>query len=157
MVSFREILTLLSKREVEFIVVGGVAAVLQGAEFMTRDVDIVHRRTPENIQRLLGVLEELDARYRSRPDLAPNATPLSSAGHQLLRTSKGPLDLLGEIEEGLDYDALLACSEELSLGPGVTIRFPSVDVLIRVKERSSAPKDQLQLLLLRAVRKRLGL
>ncbi len=69
MVRFREILTILSNRDVEFIVVGGVAAVLHGADFMTRDVDIVHRRSPENLQRLLGALEELEARYRSRPDL----------------------------------------------------------------------------------------
>lgn len=34
---------------VEFIVVGGAAAVLHGAPITTRDLDIVHRRTPENV------------------------------------------------------------------------------------------------------------
>jgi hypothetical protein len=34
--------------DVEFIVVGGVAAVLQGAPVVTFDLDILHRRTPEN-------------------------------------------------------------------------------------------------------------
>lgn len=35
---------------VEFVVVGGEAAVLQGAMIFTQDLDIVHRRTPENVR-----------------------------------------------------------------------------------------------------------
>ena len=49
---------------VEFIIVGGVAAVLQGVPITTNDLDIVHRRTPENVARLLEVLLELDATMR---------------------------------------------------------------------------------------------
>ncbi len=40
---------------VEFIIVGGAAAVIQGAPITTNDLDIVHRRTPENVARLRGV------------------------------------------------------------------------------------------------------
>jgi len=46
---------------VEFIVVGGVAAVLQAVPIVTMDVDIVHRRTPENTARLMDVLSRLKA------------------------------------------------------------------------------------------------
>ena len=49
---------------IEFIVVGGTAAVLQGAPISTNDLDIVHRRTPENVARLLEVLLHLDATMR---------------------------------------------------------------------------------------------
>ena len=49
---------------VEFIIVGGVAAVLQGVPITTNDLDIVHRRTPENVARLLEVLLKLDATMR---------------------------------------------------------------------------------------------
>jgi hypothetical protein len=49
---------------VEFIIVGGVAAVLQGVPITTTDLDIVHRRTPENVARLLEVLLKLDATIR---------------------------------------------------------------------------------------------
>lgn len=38
--------------DIEFIIVGGAAAVLQGAPITTTDLDIVHRRTPENVARL---------------------------------------------------------------------------------------------------------
>ena len=40
---------------VELVLVGGLAAVAQGAPLTTHDVDIVHRRTPENVDRLMGV------------------------------------------------------------------------------------------------------
>jgi hypothetical protein len=51
----------LSAAGVEFIVVGGAAALLHGAPITTQDLDIVHRRTPENVERLLHVLLRLDA------------------------------------------------------------------------------------------------
>jgi hypothetical protein len=154
MVRFREILTVLCKHRVDFVVVGGVAAVLDGAPYTTYDVDVVHRRTPENIDRLLMALSELGARYRSRPDLAPDRSHLESAGHQLLKTTAGPLDVLGEIEGGLDYNALLASSRPVSIGSEMIVQVPTVEVLIRLKEGSSNPKDQLQLGLLRTVQER---
>jgi hypothetical protein len=65
--SFGELLRLLAEHEVEFIVVGMVAGVLQGVPLTTKDVDIVHHRTPENIQRLLTVLAKLKAVVRHDP------------------------------------------------------------------------------------------
>jgi hypothetical protein len=61
---------------VEFIIVGGVAAVLQGVPITTNDLDIVHRRTPENVVRLLELLLKLDATMRydmARRGLRPTA------------------------------------------------------------------------------------
>jgi hypothetical protein len=54
----------LTSAGVEFIVVGGAAAVLHGAPTSTIDLDIVHRQTPDNVNRLLGVLTRLDTIYR---------------------------------------------------------------------------------------------
>ncbi len=51
-----EILRLLASRQVEAIVVGMAAGILRGAPLTTEDVHIVHRRTPDNVARLLGVL-----------------------------------------------------------------------------------------------------
>jgi hypothetical protein len=58
---FAEILRLLATNEVEFVVVGMTAGVLQGAPVTTIDLDVVHRRDPENVARLLRVLRNLDA------------------------------------------------------------------------------------------------
>ena len=67
---------------VEFIIVGGVAAVLQGVPITAIDLDIV-RRTPENVARLLEVLHNLDATMRydlARRGLRPTAEMLPGKG-----------------------------------------------------------------------------
>src|SRR3954447_2164849 len=96
---FRVILQTLFDCGVDFIVVGGVCAVLHGAPVSTLDVDLVHSRAPENLERLLAALQDLDAYYREQPDrrLRPGPSHLASAGHQLLLTRAGPLDLLGTV------------------------------------------------------------
>jgi hypothetical protein len=99
-VDIRAILRKLAEHEVEFIVVGGVAAVLAGAPINTFDLDVVYRRTPDNLDRLLAALSELDAVFRGDPRrIRPNRSHLESAGHKLLATRHGDLDCLGSIEE----------------------------------------------------------
>src|SRR5436309_772923 len=107
--SLESLLATLASSDVEFIVVGLLAAVAQGAPVTTHDLDIVHRRTSENVVHLVDVLvNQLDARYRGRPDvLRPTVEILSGPGHSLLQTNAGPLDVLGAIEGGRDFDALL--------------------------------------------------
>ena len=76
------ILRALAAAQVDFIIVGGVAAVIHGAPIVTRDLDLVHSRTPENIERLLPVLRALGARYRHRKEFVPERSHLASPGHQ---------------------------------------------------------------------------
>jgi hypothetical protein len=111
----------------------------------------VHSRTPENIERLLGALRELDAFYRMdlTRKLPPTASHLASPGHQLLTTNLGTLDLLGTIEEGTSYEDLVADSEELDIG-GVPVRVITLERLISIKEKLTRPKDQIMLVVLRA-------
>lgn len=103
------ILRTLVDHQVEFLIVGGVTAVLQGAPISMLVVEVVHSTDPANISRVLAALEELDAIYRAQPELRlrPNASHLSSAGHQLLITRLGPLDVLGSIGNGRTYPDLL--------------------------------------------------
>lgn len=78
-----------------------VAAVLQGVPMMTWDLDIVHRRTPENVDRLLRVLQDIEAIARHDPRrLRPNETHLIGPGHVLLETRFGDFDCLGAIDGG---------------------------------------------------------
>src|SRR5580700_10633737 len=94
--SLRGTLRLLSENQVDYILVGGLAAVLQGVPVSTFDVDIVHSREALNIHRLLAVLETLDAVFRMQPDrrLKPNASHLSGEGYVNLVTRLGILDVL---------------------------------------------------------------
>src|SRR5262249_51896334 len=130
--------------------VGGLAAVAQGAPLTTHDVDIVPRRSVENIDRLLAVLESIDAQHRgswSGGPLRPDQRELLGTGHSLLMTSLRPLDVLGAIEGGRDYESLLPDSIEIDVG-GHPIRVLSLAVLVELKRASTHPKDRYALAIL---------
>jgi predicted nucleotidyltransferase len=136
---------------VEFVLVGGLAAVLQGAPIDTFDIDVVHSREAENVARLQPVLEALDAVFRIQPArrLKPNASHLASAGHLNLITRYGPLDLLGTIGRDLGYRELLPHSADLDIGEDLRIRVLDLETLIALKEELAGEKDRAALPILR--------
>ena len=91
----------LIKADVNFILVGGLAAVVQGAPVTTMDVDIVHNRSSENIIKLLAFLKSIGAFHRRLDDkvIEPTERDISGEGHALFSTRLGPLDVLAVIEE----------------------------------------------------------
>jgi len=146
-----EILRRLAAGHVELIVVGMAAGVLRGAPVTTVDLDIVHRRHPENVARLLRVLGDLDATYRHDPRrLRPAESHLVSPGHQLLVTTYGNLDCLGTVGGGRSYEDLLARAPELDLGNGLVVHVIDLPTLIELKEQAGRPKDLAVLPVLRA-------
>jgi hypothetical protein len=154
---FLEILKVLTRHRVDFVIVGGVSAVLHGAPVTTFDLDVVHSRANENITRLLSALEELDAVYRAQPErqLRPGETHLASPGHQLLLTKFGPLDVLGMIGKSRTWEDLLGGTRTMEMEPGMVVRVLDLETLIAVKEELGFPKDAAMLPLLRqALRER---
>lgn len=152
------ILDVLLEFQVEFVLVGALAAVAQGAPVTTHDVDVVHARSPENLDRLMAALARLNARYRGRPPDSPSPPDrgaLTTMGHSLFVTDLGPLDCLGAIERGLAYDALVPLSVVLDL-EGKTLRALRLETLIDLKRSSTAPKDRLLLPILEATLRRRG-
>lgn len=146
-----EILRLLATQRVDFIVVGMAAGVLRGAPVTTLDLDIVHRRSPENVARLLEVLEGLDATYRRDPrGLRPQESHLAGPGHQLLTTKYGDLDCLGVVGDGQAYEDLLERAPGLELEEGLSVRVIDLPTLIALKEQAGRPKDLAALPVLRA-------
>jgi len=138
---------------VDFILVGGLAAVLNGAPVNTFDVDIVHSRDPRNVHRLLKVLEQLDAVFRIQPErrLRPNASHASCAGRLNLMTRYGPLDVLGTIGKDLGFSELIPHSLELEIRPGLRVRVLDLDTLIAIKEELNGDKDRAVLPILRRI------
>lgn len=145
-----DILHALVRHDVEYIVVGGMAAALQGAPVNTLDIDIVYSRSEENIARLMAALTELEAVFRTDPRrLVPNESHLRSTGHKLLQTKHGILDVLATLEESTTYDDLLPDSTVLEVA-GVPVRVLSLERLIEVKAKLNRPKDKAMLLVLQA-------
>ena len=148
---FLEILKLLTRYRIDFIVVGGVSAVLHGAPVTTFDLDVVHARNRENIARLLSALDELEAVYRIQPErqLRPAESHLASPGHQLLLTKFGPLDVLGMIGKSRTWEDLRPYTRTMEIEPDVVVRVLNLEMLIAVKEELGFPKDIAVLPLLR--------
>ncbi len=138
---FDEILIRLADQGVDVIVVGMAAAVIQGVPASTWDLDVVHRRTPENVERLLSVLADVGAVARGDPRrLEPNATHLIGPGHVLMETRFGDFDCLGAIDGGRNYDDLFRASISVDFD-GRELRLLSLSEILAIKKRAGRPKD----------------
>ena len=139
----------LSQAKVEFIVVGGIAAVAQGAPVTTFDLDIVHRQSDDNVERLYKYLQTVGVYFR-RPDekiLKPTIEHLKGRGHLLLSTTLGPLDVLAHVELDQGFDDLISDSVLIDFKGG-SVRILSLEKLIELKRMSTSPEDQYRLHLL---------
>jgi len=135
---FIQILKVLSHHEVDFILVGGLAAIVQGAPVVTFDLDIVFLKTAENLARLLAALQELDARYLDPAGrhIVPDAAKLSSFRMHALVTSLGPLDVMETIGAGMSY-ADLVNDTRVSEVVGVSVRVLGLEKIILSKEQAN--------------------
>ena len=139
----------LLKANVKFILVGGLAAVVQGAPVTTMDVDIVHNRSTENISNLFRFLRSIDAIYRRLDNkmIAPKEEDFSGMGHSLFSTRLGPLDVLAFIEEGKTYEDLLERTVAVEFR-GFTMRVLDIEMLVELKRSSKDPKEKQRLIVL---------
>ncbi len=143
MTDFRALISLLASGGVEFIIVGGAAATAHGSARLTQDLDVVYRRTPENITRLARSLAPHAPYLRGAPPGLPFIWDEQTITHGLnftLTTDLGALDLLAEIAGGGGYDDLLPHSISLRLY-GVECMCLGLARLIHVKRAAGRPKD----------------
>lgn len=143
---------------IEFVVVGGAAAVIHGAPVTTQDLDIVPRQHPGDVERLLAVLSQLDARFRPvRPDrdIAPTEQHLSGRGQLNLITRLGPLDILLRLHDARGYDELLPRSTEIDAS-GLRVRVVDLSTLIEIKRSTGRARDAAVLPLLLALQARIS-
>ncbi len=136
----------LIKADIQFILVGGLAAVVQGAPVTTMDVDILHDRSSETISKLLKFLKSINAIYR-RPDnkiIVPKEEDFSGMGHALFSTRLGPLDVLSFIEQEKTYHDLIEQTVEIEFR-GHIIHVLDIRTLIDLKKTSKDPKDRQRL------------
>jgi predicted nucleotidyltransferase len=147
---FDEILKVLVDHGVEFILVGGVAAVLEGAPLSTFDVDVVFLRRDENLPPLLDALRELDARYADPAGrhIVPDADKLANLHIHRLVTSMGALDVMETIGHGLSYADLLGDTQVMEVA-GVKVRVLGLETIILSKEQANRDKDRATLHILR--------
>jgi len=149
--SFRHILEVLNKHKVEYIVVGGVAAVIHGAPMTTFDLDTLVKVDSANAERLVEALSELESHFREHQNrLSPTTQDILAGGHLLLMTRAGPLDVLGFIGNNQRYDDLVDASAEIQTSVGA-LQLLNLEELIEQKKQMGRPKDRAAAELLEAV------
>ena len=148
--SFIGLLQALLRHEVAFCVVGGVAAQLAGAPILTLDLDILYEKTPENLRRLLDLLNELHACYRDPAGrhIELDLVRLETMTLHLLLTDLGALDLLATIGPGRTYQDLSSRFDVYNLG-GLEVRVLDLAAVIEAKEYANRDKDRAALPVLR--------
>ena len=147
--------TVLERHGVDFVLIGGLAAVLHGSTVLTNDADIHPRPGRDNLERLGKALGDLDARVRS--DSTPDGIPfdphpelLASMALLNLTTRCGDLDLVFAPAGLPDYEALTAGAVRIDLG-GVVVAVAGLKDIIRSKTAADRPKDRAVLPVLHAL------
>jgi hypothetical protein len=137
------LLTALGKANVEFVVIGGMAAVAQGSAYVTADLDICYQREADNCQRLSQALQSFKPRLRGVPDDLPfllDAPTLKAGMNFTLATAAGDLDLIGEVPGLGFYEAVKTRAEEVELY-GFHVWVLTLEGLISSKQAAGRPKD----------------
>lgn len=156
------VLRTLHGHDVDFVLIGGMAAVAHGSPLPTTDIDVTPDRDPANLDRLAAALRELDARIRtSEPEgvVFPVDGPFIAAQPRMLNltTNAGDVDLTftpAGFEGG--FDDLLSESDPVELVAGASTRVARLAAIIRSKETADREKDRRALPYLRALLEETG-
>jgi predicted nucleotidyltransferase len=140
---FNALLRILTESNIEFIIVGGAAATAHGSARLTVDLDIVYRRSKENIERIVKALQPINPYLRGAPPGLPfswSAKTIKRGLNFTLTTTLGALDLLGEIVGGGGYEQLQPETIKVVIA-GNTCLCLNLERLIKVKRAAGRPKD----------------
>jgi hypothetical protein len=135
----------LDRHSVDYVLIGGLAAVVHGSPLPTLDADICPSRDIENLGRLAASLDELEARVRTpdTPDgvkFPRDATFLSRIELLNLVTSAGDLDI-SFTPAGTEGYADLTSRAAVVQVYGISVRVAALEDVIRSKEAANRPKD----------------
>jgi hypothetical protein len=148
-----KLLRTLVDHDVEFCVIGAVAAWLQGNPSVTLDLDVMPRRELENAERLAAALNSLAARPRGSDG------PVDLEGADFLEwqiqsfdTEAGPVDVVPQAAAIGGFENVATI--ELALGD-LSVRAITIDEVIASKQQLGRPKDTAALPALYATREAL--
>lgn len=140
-----EILSVLRRHGVRYLLVGGLAGMAHGSAYPTFDVDIAYDRDPGNLERLAEALREVGAHLRGAPEDLPfllDAETLRMGLNFTFNTNLGPLDILGELRGVGSYERVAKAAETTRI-EGVEVEVISLEHLIAMKAAAGREKDRI--------------
>ncbi len=152
MQDFKQLLQRLVDSGLDFVIVGGYAAVAHGSSLVTRDLDICMDLSDEVFDKLREVLAPWNPKHRMTPDQLsflefPKTGPVQNL---YLRTDAGAIDILSAILGVGDFPRLKKEAEDFEIG-GRVYHVISLQDLIAAKEAMGREKDLLAAKELRAI------
>ena len=157
MQNLSELVRRLITSQVEFVLIGGFAAVAHGVTLVTRDVDVCCRFSEPNLMRIQKAFADLHPVHRSRPDMPLDLTPQQCASlkNLYLKTNLGVVDCLCEVLGVGVFDEVVRQSVEIEL-PAGKCRVLDIDALIRAKEAMNRDHDRITVKQLDQIRKHIS-
>ena len=139
---FLELLAALERHGVEHVIVGGVAAIVEGAPLATLDLDFVYRVDDANLRRLEAALAEIAAVYRDPAGrrITPTVERLREGRLHQLETRIGLLDAMQSIGAGWTHADLLPRSHIRRVGD-LEVRVLDLAAVIESKAAAGRDKD----------------
>jgi hypothetical protein len=128
---------------VDFVVVGGVAVILQSMPRYTKDLDICYSTVQENLDALGNVLVTQEARLRGIPEMVPfvpDGRTLRQTQIVCLTTPRGDIDLLVDPAGAPPYKTLRRRADVMDLS-GHRVRIASIDDMLAMKRAAGRPQD----------------
>jgi hypothetical protein len=155
MQNLAELMRRLIATHVEFVLVGGFAALSHGVMRSTRDVDVCCRFSEANLMRIQEAFADLHPVHFPRTDLPLQLTSelCAQLKNLYLKTDLGRVDCLGEILAVGNFDEVLKHSVEVEL-PAGKCRIMDIDTLIRAKEAMDRDHDRITARELKEIKKR---
>jgi hypothetical protein len=138
------LLQALLDHRVDFVVVGGLAAMSHGSAYPSFDLDVAYARDRRNLERLAAALRELGATLRGAPADLPfqiDAETLDAGAHFTFATPYGALDILDRPDGSPAYAELRADATRAVI-EGKPALVASIDHLIAMKEATGRPHDK---------------
>ena len=135
----------LKDQQVDFVVIGGIAANVHGSPRTTFDLDICAPLDHDTCVRIVTAVSDLHPKFRTRPDLpviTPDNPNLRGLKNLYLRTDPIMLDVLGDVSGIGDFTACDLESEWIDFR-GLACRVLKLDALIRSKRAAGRTKDLL--------------
>ena len=149
-----EVIRLLGRYDVRYVLIGGLAAITHGSSSVTVDVDICHATDPPNLERLVSALRKVHAYLGGVEPGLPfriDAKTLERGDSFTFTTDLGALDVLATPSGTHGFGDLARTADTLELF-GHDVLVASVDDLIRMKRAAGRPKDRVELEILAALR-----
>ncbi len=145
----------LTENRVEYVLIGGLAMIVHGSAYVTKDFDVCYNRTPENVAALAAALVPIHPYLRGAPAGLPfrfDVPTIQGGLNFTLTTDLGDLDLLGEVSGLGNYEQVRAQSAAQEMY-GLNVQVLSVAGLIAAKKAAGRTKDKLHLLELEELKK----